>query len=62
MEGKFGDELHRKTGKWYRRVMIIDRRKNRYRERIEDPETGVVSRDVDEPLDEHRGHGDARKK
>ncbi len=43
--------------KWYR---DINREANRYRERIVDPETGEVLRDVDEPLSDHRGHGSDR--
>ena len=37
----------------------IDRRNDHYRERIVDSEGNVV-RDVDEPLSEHRGRGDAK--
>jgi hypothetical protein len=61
-EGKYGHDLHRKTGKWNEREMTVDRDGNRYTERITDLETGDAIRDVDEPLDQHRGHGDARPK
>jgi uncharacterized protein (DUF1697 family) len=42
--------------------LIADRRNNRYRKLVTDPETGEVVRDVDKPLTEHAGHGDARRK
>jgi hypothetical protein len=42
--------------------MTVDREGNRYRELITDPETGALIRDVDEPLDQHRGHGSAKQK
>lgn len=42
--------------------MTIDRENNRYREIIRDPDTGHVIHEVDEPLDEHRGHGCAKRK
>jgi len=60
-EGKYGDDLHRKTGKWNKLERTIDRCNDRYTERIEDGETGAVIRDVDEPLSQHRGHGSAKK-
>jgi hypothetical protein len=58
-EGKYGDGLHRDSGKWNTRVMTIDREADRYTERLVDGETGEVIHDVDEPLSEHRGHGSA---
>ena len=56
-EEKVGDDYWRKGGRWMTFRRLIDRRRNRYVERIEDPETGEVIKDVDEPLSEHRGHG-----
>jgi hypothetical protein len=52
----FGADLHRYSGtsRWLTRE--VDRKNNRYRERITAPD-GEVVRDVDEPLSEHRGHG-----
>jgi hypothetical protein len=47
--------------KWIQFVRIIDRRGNRYVERVHDPETDEVLRDADEPLSGHQGHGSARK-
>jgi hypothetical protein len=57
VEGVDGDDVHRATGHWNVLSRLIDRRGNRYRERIVDGETGEVIRDVDEPLTGHRGHG-----
>jgi hypothetical protein len=39
---------------------VIDRAKNWYREIVQDPETGQVVHQSDEPLTEHRGHGSAK--
>jgi hypothetical protein len=39
-DGKYGDSLHRLTGKWNRRDMTIDREHDRYTERVVDEETG----------------------
>src|SRR5450759_152156 len=30
LEGSAGDDLHRKTGRWMRKVQIVDRANNRY--------------------------------
>ena len=60
-----GYEFFRKTGRWHLRDRLIDRRGNRYREHIEDAETGEVIRHKDEPLKGPRGHiaeRDLRKK
>jgi hypothetical protein len=58
--GKYGDSLHTLTGRWMHREMTVDRENDRYTERIVDPESGEVIRDVDERLSDHRGHGDAK--
>ncbi len=62
MEQKTGDEYWRDGEKWVDRHVIVDRRGNRYVERVTDPATGHVIHYVDEPLSEHRGHGDAKRK
>lgn len=54
-----GDDLYRKTGEWNHLERDIDRENDRYRERIINPRTGEVIREVDEPLSEHRGRGAA---
>ena len=60
-EAKSGAELHRKSGKWMNREMVVDRETDRYLEVVTDPETGEVVHRCEEPLSEHRGHGDAKK-
>jgi uncharacterized FlaG/YvyC family protein len=57
-----GDDLHRNSGKWYKKVRIIDRENDRYYEEIVDPDTGNVIRQCDEPLSEHRGRGSEKGK
>ena len=61
-EQKVGDEFFRKTGRWHRVRRLVDRRGNRYVEHIEDAETGEVIRDVEEPLTDHQGRGDAARR
>jgi hypothetical protein len=62
MEQKSGDDLHRKTGKWSKLTRVINRRGDRYVEKIVDEETGEVLREVDEPLSKHRDRGSAKPK
>ena len=62
MEQKQGDSFSLKRGRWMQLLQIVDRRNNRYRKRVTDPETGEVLRDLDEPLTGHVGYGDARRK
>lgn len=57
-----GDDLHRKTGKWMKVQRVIGRAKNWYREIVQDPETGEVVQQSEEPLTEHRGHGSAKSR
>jgi len=54
------DDLYRNTGKWRKRVRVIDRENNRYLETITDPDTGEVVHHCEEPLIDHRGHGSAK--
>jgi hypothetical protein len=58
---RVGASFYRLTGTWHRFHRVIDRRDNRYVERIHDEETGETVRDVDEPLTDHTGHGSARR-
>lgn len=60
-EQRTGDDLFRKARRWMVLNRIIDRRRNRYFESVEDPETGAVLRHVDEKLTDHRGRGSARQ-
>ena len=39
---------------------LIDRKNDRYRELVTDPETGEVIHECEEPLSQHTGHGDAK--
>lgn len=57
-----GASYFRKAQRWVERLMRIDRRNNQYREVVTDPETGAIIHKCEEPLSEHRGHGDARKR
>lgn len=57
-----GSELSRSLQRFMHKVRIIDRDNDRYLEKVVDPETGEVLRDVDEPLSEHQGRGSAKKR
>lgn len=57
LETKVGDDLYRKTGKWYKLKRIIDREHDKYFEEIIDPATGNVVRRYEELLSKHLGHG-----
>lgn len=48
------------TGEWNWRRRIVDRDHDRYFEHIEDVKGNVIHH-VEEPLSEHRGHGDAKR-
>src|SRR5262245_17457228 len=61
-EGKSGADLHRATGQWMERDLVIDRENDRYVERVVDPNTGEVVHICEEPLSKHQGHGTAKKK
>jgi hypothetical protein len=61
IEQKVGDDFHRDTGTWRKRERVIDRDADRYREVITDAEGNEVRR-CDEPLSQHRGRGDAKRK
>jgi hypothetical protein len=60
VEERHGD-IFSSDGRWLRIHRIIDRRRNGYYEKIHDHETREVLREVDEPLSEYRGRGDARR-
>lgn len=62
IEQKVGDSYSVSRGRWMRLRQLIDRRHNRYAKKVEDPETGEVLRDVDEPLSEHTGRGSAKRR
>lgn len=50
-------ELFRKLGRWHVIDRRIDRKANRYTEKITDLETGAIVKQQDHPLSEHTGHG-----
>jgi len=60
IEFKSGDDLHRKSGKWYYREMYIDRENNVYKEIVMDNEE--IIHECEEPLSEHKGHGSAKSR
>ena len=55
-----GADMHQQSGKWYQKDRVVDRKSNRYSEKVTDPETGEVIHHCDEPLDKHIGHGSAK--
>ena len=61
-ETKIGDSFFRLTGVWHKLVRVIDRRNNHYYEHITDLTTRRVIRHVEEPLTDHQGRGDAKRK
>jgi hypothetical protein len=60
IERLIGDDLHRESGRWYKKVRVIDRDNNRYLETITDPKTDEVIRHCEEPLSDHQGRGSAK--
>ena len=62
IEGKSGDDLHKKSGKWMQREMTVNREKDQYKEVVTDPQTGEVIHHCEEPLSKHQYHGSAKKK
>ena len=60
IEKKFGQDWSESLGRFVDYERIIDRQNDRYYERIVDPETGEVLREIDEPLSEHIGRGSAK--
>ena len=57
-----GDDLHIKSGKWYKKERIVDKDSDEYMEKVADPETGEVIHYCKEPLSQHRGDGSAKRK
>jgi hypothetical protein len=60
LEKKVGDEFQYSTGRWLHLEQTVDHENDLYTEKLTDPESGEVIRDVQERLSEHRGHGAAR--
>lgn len=61
-ESVSGYAFHRDSGKWNQLSREIDRLNDRCREKIVDPRTGEVIRQVDAPLSQHLNRRSARKK
>ena len=63
-ESVSGDDLHRASGQWNKLERSIDRQQEPhwYTERITEPKTGQVIREVSEPLKKHQGRGSAKRK
>ncbi len=55
-----GEDYYKKAGEWRPILRIIDRKNNRYEEKIV-RNNGDVVRYVKEKLTEHQGHGSAKK-
>jgi hypothetical protein len=49
-QAKSGADLHRATGRWLERELVIDRQNDRYAENVIDPQTGEVVHVCEEPL------------
>ena len=62
IEQRSGRELHRDTGKYTDRSMVIDRENDLYQEIIKDPNTGETIYQCIEPLSKHVDHGNAKYK
>jgi len=55
-----GADWSHRLQRFVRKIRILDRDNDRYVEKVVDPETGEVLRDVEQPLSEHQGRGSAR--
>jgi predicted nucleic acid-binding Zn ribbon protein len=57
----YGDDFYWVTGQWNRLRRVVDWEANWYEKRVEAPD-GTVTYEVSEPLDQHQGHGAAKRK
>lgn len=57
-----GWEINRSLGKMVKKIRIIDKDKNLYKETVTDPDTNTIIHHCEEPLDQHVGHGSAKSK
>lgn len=60
LEVKKGDDLYRKTGRWMKLEMTVDRENNWHEKVVTDLRTGEIVYKCAEPLSEHKGHGSAK--
>lgn len=56
-----GDVYSHSLGRMVRIHRMIDRRRDRYYERVLDPDTREVLRDIEQPLSHHTGRGSAKR-
>lgn len=61
MEFKVGWEIFKKIAEWRFIERLIDRIKNLYKEVVKDKD-GTIIHECHEPLKNHKGHGDAKRK
>lgn len=61
LESFTGASLSKKLQKWMHRELFIDRENDIYRESVTDIETGEIIHQCEEPLSQHKGHGDDKK-
>lgn len=61
MEQVQGDDQFRKTGEWMKKIRIIDRKNDQYKEVVTDPKSGQILHHSEEPLSQHQQHGSARR-
>lgn len=50
------------AGRMIKKDRLIDRKRDLYKERVVDADSGEVIRDVEHPLSEHIGYGSAKRK
>ena len=60
--GFSGDDFWRDGRTWVQKEMLVDKLGNHYLKKIVDPRSGAVIHYCDEPLDQHIGHGSAKKR
>ncbi len=55
-----GTDIRKDNNRLVEKYRLVDKNKNLYKEKIIDKETGEIIKDVEEPLDQHQGHGSAK--
>ena len=55
-----GDDFRKRDRKWMMKTRIIDKDRDKYVEKVIDPETGEIVHEKEEPLSDHFGHGSAK--
>jgi hypothetical protein len=61
LKEKISDSYSTARKKWMHREQLADAENNHYHELVTDPETGEVIHECDEPLDQHRRRGCAKR-